>query len=297
VTPSQIDNCVYTCARINKTNPEIPCSIGINYSPWHRKFRPDLSFGTIPGQYNYTIFDDPSYDAEIKQFVLRMTLVKQWIKQCNENYKTDVKVGAILLDSERFGCRKNDEKWNQCMCEALDAIQKETVALFPDARIEWYGRGIVRTDGVTFSKTIYFTGKEIMSALSCSFYTLPDIEGMRETFRRTCNLADTLNVQDVTPWVALGSGYKPDPVKKLIWTDNWDYDLSYSRQIGAELNDMANKGGSETYPPYNRAKVVVFFPNPFNPLTPNGRNILWHIAREPPKQTENEVLPIHHLMK
>jgi hypothetical protein len=258
VTERQIDNCVYTCARINRTNPKIPSSIAINYSPWHRKLPKD-----VPVTYR-----GPEYFAEIRQFSGRLNFVKEAIAKSNRKYGSSVEVSAILLDCERFGRNDSNETSNDAMREALDAIHAEAARIFPRARIEWYGRGIVRADGITFSRTVYFTGKEIMPTLSCSFYTLPEMEGMRETFRRTCELADSYGVTEVTPWVALASGYKHDLIKKLKWTQDWDYDLIYSYQLGAELNVPFYGNHPERYAPYNRAKVVAFFPAPFNNGSP-----------------------------
>jgi hypothetical protein len=261
VASSQIDNCVYTCDRVNKTNPEIPCSIGINYSPWHYKFMPELGLSKpIPGNYDFTIFKNPTYDAEIKQFVLQMTSIKQLISRSNQKYDTDVKISAILLDCERFSRRENDTQWNEGMREALDAIHREAAKLFPDARIEWYDRGMTSTDGIIFRQSGYCTNKEIMSSRSCSLYIVPEMEVMRGIFRKTCELADSLKVQEVTPYVALASGYKRDSLQKpWVWKD-WDYDVTYSYQTGRELNG--------TDAPYNRAAVIVFYPDPFNPSYP-----------------------------
>jgi hypothetical protein len=257
-TYDQIEKCVYACARVNKTNPKIPSTIGINYSPWHRKFKKDLP----------PTSRDISYYEEIEYFELRLKLIKEWINKSNKKYGTDVNVTAILLDSERFYRQQDDEKWNNAMQEALDTIHKKAVQIYPETRVEWFGRGIVRADGATFSKTIYFTGKEIMPTLSCSFYTLPEMEGMRQVFRKTCELADSYNIKEVTPWVALASGYKHDLIKKLKWTFDWDYDLIYSYMMGAELNVQWYAAQKDKYPEYDRAKVIVFYPDPFDRLSP-----------------------------
>jgi hypothetical protein len=283
--PSQIDNCVYTCARINKTNPEIPCSIGINYSPWHRKFKPEQGFAKpISKKYNYTIFSDRTYHAEIKQFVLKMTEVKRWVNQSNAKYGSDVKIGAILLDCERFYRRENDPLWNETMGEALNAIHVEAVKLFPDARIEWYNRG--RFQGPDENRPLlsnYLVDNLIMTGMSCSLYSLPYRTRMQKLFQATCDLADTHTLDgkrpwkglDVTPWVALNYGMDWEIYKsgerdlKVCHRDYgpWDYPLSASREMGAEINSSVS--------PYDRAKVVIFFPAPFDSNFPNwGRHFI-----------------------
>ena len=70
VTKQQVDNCVYICARVNKTGPVIKTSLGVNFSPWHRKFDKKLP-PTDRG---------PTYREEIRYFEERMRLVKQWVK-------------------------------------------------------------------------------------------------------------------------------------------------------------------------------------------------------------------------
>lgn len=285
VTESQMDNCVYTCARINKTNPEIPCSIGINYSPWHRKFKPELGLGkSIPKKYNHTIFSDPTYSAEIEQFVLKMTAVKRWVNESNAKYGTDVKIGAILLDCERFYRRPKDPHWNDGMGKAQNAIHAEAVKLFPDARIEWYNRG--RFQGTDENRPMlsnYLVDNLVMTGMSCSLYSPPYRTRMQKLFRATCDLADTHTIDgktpwsglDVTPWVALNYGmdweiYKSGERDLKVCHRNygpWDYPYSFSREMGADINS--------TDSPYDRAKVAVFFPAPFDSNFPNwGRHFI-----------------------
>jgi hypothetical protein len=254
VKQEQLDNSVYTCAQINKTNPEIPASIAVFFDPWHRKFGKDLP-PTDRG---------PTYQEEIRFFSERLNLIKEWLASANKKYDTSVKLSAILLDCERFTEKENNESWNEGIRQALDAIHIEAKTIFPEARIEWYDRGITRFAGYRWGKTGHFTGKEIKAPLSCSLYTLPETECMRETYRRTCALADTLNIQEVTPWVALASGYRHGLIKGIYWDSNWDYDLIYSYQFGAELNIKVYGDQPEKFAAYNRAKVIIFYPPPFD---------------------------------
>ena len=99
VTKEQIDKCVYICARVNKTEPKIPCSIGVNFSPWHRKFGKELP-PTDRG---------PTYWEEIAFFAERMQTIKKWVEMKNAYYKSNVEVGTLLLDCERFSEKPGDE--------------------------------------------------------------------------------------------------------------------------------------------------------------------------------------------
>ena len=260
VTTQQVDNCVYICARVNKTRPAIKASLGVNFSPWHRKFGKNLP-PTDRG---------PSYREEIRYFEERMRLVKQWVEQSNKKYGSEVKVGAITLDSERFNVLKGNERWNEGMREALDAIHIKARSIFRGARIEWYGRGVIMTaSGNGWRKTPYWTGKEIKAPLSCSLYTVLEIERTRETFRRTCKLADQMGISDVTPWVALAAGYRRGLTKIQYFDIDWSYDIMYSYLIGAELNIKWYGDRPERFAPYNQAKVIVFYPAPFDKRVPD----------------------------
>jgi len=255
----QFNNCVYTCARINKTRPEIPACLAACFNPWHRKFGKDLP-PTNRG---------PSYYEEIQYFTERMKLIKEWLAEENQKYGSNVKLTAILLDCERFHVKRGDERWNEGMREALDAIHIKARSIFPNARIEWYGRGIKAFGGYRWGKRTEFTGREIKAPLSCSLYTLPELHRMRETYRRTCKLADELGIEDVTPWVALGAGYRRSIGNKQKYVSDWPFDIIYSYQMGAELNIKSYSDRPDMYAPYDRAKVVIFYPPPFNPATPD----------------------------
>jgi hypothetical protein len=260
VKQEQLDNFVHTCAQINKTNPEIPASIAVFYNPWHRKFGKDLP-PTDRGS---------TYHEEIRFFSERLNLIKEWLASANKKYDTSVKLSAILLDCERFETKENNESWNEGMREALDAIHIEARTCFPEARIEWYGRGIREAAGGDgWAKTSYWTGKEIKAPLSCSLYTIPEIDQTRETFRRTCKLADQLGVSDVTPWVALAAGYRRGLLKSRYWDTDWSFDIIYSYLIGAELNIKWYGDRPDRFAPYNRAKVIIFYPPPFDKQTPD----------------------------
>ncbi|MFZ0034820.1 MAG: hypothetical protein WAK60_07525 [Sedimentisphaerales bacterium] len=258
-TKQQVDNCVYTCARLNRTEPSIRSSLAFNFSPWHSKFDKNLP-PTDRGA---------SYEEEIRFFEERAKLVSDWVAQSNENYHSDVKISAILLDCERFHVLPDNEKWNEAIRENLDIIHTKTQAIFPEARIEWYGRGMIQVaNDKVWDKTGYWTGKEIKAPLSCSFYTVPEIESMRERFSRTCKLADQMGISDVTPYVALAAGYRRG-LDGTYFDFNWSYDIIYSYLIGAELNIKWYGDRPERFAPYNRAKVVSFYPPPFDERSPD----------------------------
>jgi len=270
-TEHQIDNCVYTCARINKTNPVIKVSLGVNFSPFHNKFDKNLP-PTDRG---------PAYLEELKYFEERSSLIKKWIAESNKKYGSDIKITAVTLDCERFVIKTNDELWNEGIRQALDVVHNKSQSMFPEARIEWYGRGIGQSaSNQGWSKTNTWTGKEISKSLSCSLYSVPEIERTRETYRRTVKLADEMKVESVTPWVALASGYRRgmEDISDEKFDFNWDYDIIYSFLLGREINLAWYGELSERFAPYNRAKIVVFYPPPFDKRIPNwGKHFIAYV--------------------
>jgi hypothetical protein len=94
------------------------------------------------------------------------------------------------------------------------------------------------------------------------------IDTMRETFRRTYERAKEHGVNEVTPWIALGTGYRPAVDQFHAWQSNWDYDVIFSWQLGAEVNIGWYGANPMRYAPWNAAKVVVFYPGAFDPRSP-----------------------------
>ena len=53
------------------------------------------------------------------------------------------------------------------------------------------------------------------------------------------------------------------------WAQDWVYDTVYSPLLGREVNQRWYATLPERYAPWNAAKVVVFYPSPFDPRTPS----------------------------
>ena len=90
-------------------------------------------------------------------------------------------------------------------------------------------------------------------------------------FRLTAEKADDLGMTGVTPWVALASGYRriTSDVDGQYWVSDWDYDLYYSWQIGAELNDPSYGDAPNHFAPWHSAEIVVLYPPPFRETIPH----------------------------
>ncbi|RKY12188.1 MAG: hypothetical protein DRP65_02010 [Planctomycetota bacterium] len=257
----KVERCVYTCARINKTNPQIKASLGVNFTPWHIKFDKKLP-PTDRG---------PTYNAEIKHFEERARLIKKWVAESNKKYGSNVKISAVIFSSERFVKKKEDSKqWNDAIASNYNWFTRKAKSVFPDARMEWYAKGIVASaSSEGWSRRPWHVEGEELERLSVELYAVPEPERTREGYRRTCQLADELGYTEVTPWVALAAGWRRHKDKFQAWSSDWDYDIIYSWMIGRELNIKWFGDRPKRFAPYNRAQVVVFYPRPFDKRAPH----------------------------
>lgn len=160
----------------------------------------------------------------------------------------------FLLDSEKL--EAGPETFAHYKAYA-DLLRK----FFPEARQEWYGRGIQRNSEAE-------TGWDWMPhhglgdyavGYSCRLYALPNWRQMEETFTRTA----ALGAGPVIPWVALGAGYQTLE-KKLgrKWTSPWDYHRVDSWQAGWQMNNHWFGDRPEKFGPWNRADIIILYPNP-----------------------------------
>lgn len=228
-------------------------TVGINYSIWHREF-PQEAAPTA---------EHEAAVKELRKLATQLQLIKTWVDEF------DVPVTAILFDSERFYVRQGDDAWNLAIEKKYDASYEVAKRIFPQAVVEWYGSGWDRSSAPSgWSRSEHFTFREKRDSVSCSLYAVPEIDGMREMFRRTAALGDELKIPRVIPWVALASGYRRDMEVTSKWSDEWDYELIYDWTLGREINIAWYGDRPERFAPYTRADFVVFYPQPY-------RNAFW----------------------
>jgi len=100
---------------------------------------------------------------------------------------------------------------------------------------------------------------------------VPEIGHTREIFRRTARNAERHGCSEVTPWIALASGYRRQTDKYHEFSLDWNYDLIYSWQLGAEINHawFGAPERHERFAPWNKAKIAIFYPEPL------GRSPHW----------------------
>jgi len=261
--PEEIDRAVEVCRRVNAAKPKIPASIGVNYSVWHRRFGKDLP-PTDTG---------PTHEAELSYLRSRMEAIRDGLAAANEKHQADVAVTAVLFDSEHFHTKKDDAAWNAAITQKYNAAYEMVREIFPKVRIEWYARGAVQpgASATGWSESSYFALDEKGESFGCSLYQVPEIGYTRGIFRRTANNASRHGCEEVTPWIALASGYRRQTDQYHAWSHDWNYDLIYSWQLGRELNNSwyGVPERAERFAPWNKAKIAIFYPEPF------GRSPYW----------------------
>jgi hypothetical protein len=254
-TLRQIDVAVSTCAAINATKPSIPCTLAINYAPWHRRFGKKLP-PTNTG---------PTHAEELSKYRARLQNIRQWLERVNQKRGVEVRVSAILFDSERFRVRDGDAVWNQAIREKHDAIYRLSKSVFPQAKVIWYQFGAIqRAPSKTgWRQAPWHSLDELHDAFAVDLYRIPEIGYTREVFRRTVENARQHGTREVIPWVALASGYRRQPQgEPWSFSMDWDYDLIYSWALGGELNNSWFGDRPERFAPWNAAPVVCFYPKP-----------------------------------
>jgi hypothetical protein len=261
--PAQVDRSVAACAKVNAADPKIRASLAVNYSPWHRRFGEDLPPTDV----------GPPHREELDHLRNRMEMFRDLLQEANRKYDTSVEVTAILFDSERFRAKDDDTVWNEAITSKHDAAYDVVRDVFPKARIEWYSRGAVQpgSSPTGWSPARYLTLEEKGESFGCSLYRVPEIGYTRETYRRTARNARDHGYDEVTPWIALASGYRRQPDSFQEWSYNWDYDLIYSWELGREVNRawFGVDERADRFAPWHMARVVVFYPEPF------GRSPHW----------------------
>lgn len=258
-TAAQIDAAVEACAQNPASTPAGKASVAINYSPWHRRFSSSLP-ATDTG---------PTAEEELALFRQRLTSIRHDVAEANRRLGANVPVSAILLDCERFTTTAGDDRTNEAITRKQDQIYAIAKDIFPSARVEWYGRGAVHAagDASGWTQSRYFTLREKGDSFGSTLYQLPDEARMREAYQRTVDLARSRGVAEVTPWIALGAGWSRKN-SRMTWEFSWDYDLKYSWQLGRDINETGSTGDGGG--PWSAARVVVFYPCPFDERSPGS---------------------------
>ncbi len=277
-----LERAIMACQLVNTTKPQIPASIGVNFSVWHRKFGKDLP-PTDTG---------PTHWAELAHVRSRLETIRDTVSAANEKYAADVAVTALLVDSERFHKKEDDPAWNKAMTAKYDAAHGIIKSVFPKARVDYYARGASHPGAspTGWSEADYFVLDESGDSFGCSLYHGPEIGYTREIYRRTAANAEKHGCPEVTPWIALASGYRRQTTSYHEFSLDWNYELIYSWMLCAEVNSpwYGAPERHERFAPWNMAKVAVFYPEPF------GRSPYWadHFVAYVRGANGNKELPV-----
>jgi len=254
---------VQACKLVNDTNPTIPATLALNFSPWHMVFPAD-SPPTDMG---------PDHDAEIEFFRDTAEQFIEWIDEANDTYDSSIEVSAILIDSERFYTKLPTEdgweEWNEAIDIKHNAIYTIAQELFPYARIERYLRGaIIPCENYnTWCTAKFYTLNELGNEFNVDLYYRWFTDLMSETFQLNCDKAETYGTDIVMPWVALAAGWARTGETSRDWVYH-DYDTEYSWKLGALLNEQPYYDEYPLQTEWNKADVVCFYPTPFNANIP-----------------------------
>jgi len=258
-TPEQVQVAIQIAHEINQTTPSIPCSLGINHSPYHRRF--DKTFPPTD--------TGPTYDAEIQYLKDKLQAFKDNLATANALVGADIKLTAILFDSEIFKWKHNPQTvadiiHNNAMDAKNDIVYATSKEVYPDVQIVQYGRGhqLIGNNPTGYMQAPNYTLKEAGEFFSASLYRVHEPGVTYNEYTRTVAKAVEHGVDYVIPWIALGAAYMRKVDQFRAWQP-LDYDPVYSYQIGEQVNVPWFGSRPEQFPEFDRAPFAVFFPAPF----------------------------------
>lgn len=263
--PVHVDAAVQVCKYVNAGQPDIPATLAIGYTPWKDYSGKDLP----PTDQGHT------HTRELAVFAQRLGDIREWVATSNQRHRAQIRVSVILLNSERFNTKAPGQpgasSWNAAIASKHNALYDIVKSRFPEARVEWYNFGAVLPSShpTGWSQVNIHNLSEKHDGFSVSLYRVPEIGYTRESFRRTAKNARAHDVDSVTPYVALGCGYRRQVSGAAwAWDFHWDYDLVYSWLLGQEINHSWFGDRPERFAPWHAAKAVCFWPPPFDKRCP-----------------------------
>ena len=218
-------------------------SITLNYSPFHR-----LIADSNPKVPN---------DRELYLYQRSLQLVKEHLDTWNRLYKTDVKIQAVLLDTEHFIVQRVQDKdtgeWDLAIqAKLVPFYSSAKLILGKEVKVYWYDHGMgVNTPW--WRHPPYLPG----DGVNCSLYNAAYRERTALDYRNGF-FASRREHQPLIFWIALGGGWDWSADKKF-WNRNLKYPASNSVWMGNWLNQSSS------------VDAVVFHPGPFPP----NRNLPW----------------------
>jgi hypothetical protein len=244
-TPEGVAIAVNAAARFN-------ASLGVTYSPWV-DFLPNFSLGPA--------FWPPPTDESFEPAVLgyfsqNMANIKEWVEDANLALGTCVSIRWVAFDQEVM-CMGSHPEWADAVTRKNDLFYDASKAVFPDASVQWYGRGDMQYWDwcKCWAPNSCFTLREHGDGtLGTEMYMLYNHSLSEETYTRAAATAAAADQPHVTPYFSFGAGWLPDGVGGRMWTWNMSYDPAITWAAGAWFS-------LPVAPPWNDTAVVGVYPH------------------------------------
>lgn len=253
-----IKEAVVVSNEVRKLDTGLDPGLAINYSVWHYAF-----------PRNIAPFENSEASARELDLLRRnLVSIKEILSETNQDLKGRLKVKAILFDAEAFRVRQRGvgPQWNQAITEKHSLAFRVAKEVFPSAQVEWYGRGGFRKNFVSgwWQTLPYFTLNEPGASYSVPLYSLPDEEVTNVALRKTIDFARDKGIEEVTPWVALASGYAKDHEGTTKWLMDWRYPVDSSWNVGRQIAKYIKSPATvKERIPKPAVSTVIFYPEPF----------------------------------
>lgn len=252
-TQEQVLRVLKILTAVNQKQPHLPATLSLTFRPWSVRFPVDAS----------PMHQGREEAIELEYLHERLTTIRNWLETYNTAHGTNIQLGAILLECERFFIKEANElgatAWNAAIDRKHNLVYDSVRSVFPQAKVEWYARSL----------SSLFTLKEKGDSFSVPLYRVMDPIEYETLYRRALNKAKEKNVERVSPWIALGTGYRLRADGSREWAYNNDYDIRHSAQIGGLFhNYKPSQTPANANISYDAAQAVIFYPRPFEPLIP-----------------------------
>lgn len=248
---------VEICKQVNAANPSIPCTIAINYSPYHKY----LDYG-IPPTYN-----GPEVALEISEFQQKLAALKSWIDAANIAQQTNVQVSGILLNTELWKAKDmsdpNNAAWNAACTAKYDAAWAVCKSVYPTAGVHWYNRA------KPIDRGGYFTNQEQGDSFSIECYSTHDLPFLKFKWGLGWARAQAAGSSNLWPWINFNGAFSSTLADgKYRYLCDFDHTQQNAWQLGYELNNAAYVPPQSETIPLKLAPGVVYYSAPFEERFP-----------------------------
>jgi len=178
-------------------------------------------------------------------------------------------IQLALLDHEQY--RHDEEPLVGAKLAVMYQIFHQHVLL-----VTWYGQGMIRRNvreengWELFPKTLPSVPHDGLFGIA--LFELHNLTLTREVIRRSAAEADKHGA-DLAAWVCLGTGYayEWDTGGDRVWRRDLTYPRANTWRFGFDLAHKYVSARPEVFAPYDRIKLVIFYPAPYGPA-----NRFWH---------------------